>query len=87
MSVTLLRDLVLIGEGAKDTTTSSGIILDSKGLGNTTPGIVAEVGPDVTQVKKGDTVYLDWSKGKPVTVDGAQRVIIKEELIIAVLEE
>jgi len=73
MSVTLLRDLVLIGEGTKDTTTISGIILDSKGLGNTTPGIVTEVGPDVTQVKKGDTVYLDWSKGKPVTVDGAQR--------------
>jgi len=87
MIVKPLQDKVLIAEGKKDTMTDSGIILDGRGLGNTTPGIVLAVGPDVTEVEEGDTVYLDWSKSKPVTVDGAQRVMISVKDIIAVVEE
>ena len=87
MIVKPLKDKLLIAEGKKDTTTESGIILDGRGLGNTTPGIVIAIGPDVQEVKEGDTVYLDWSKSKPVTVNGTQRVIISECEIIAVLEE
>jgi co-chaperonin GroES (HSP10) len=87
MIVKPLQDKVLIAEGKKDTVTDSGIILDGRGLGNTTPGIVLAVGPDVKEVKEGDQVYLDWSKSKPVTVDGAQRVMIQEKEIIAVIEE
>lgn len=87
MIVRPLKDKLLIAEGKKDTTTDSGIILDSRGMGNTTPGIVLAIGPEVEEVKVGDTVYLDWSKAKPVTVDGAQRVMISEKEIIAVLEE
>jgi co-chaperonin GroES (HSP10) len=86
MNVKPLHDKVLIAEGKKDTVTDSGIILDGRGLGNTTPGIVVAIGPDVLDVKEGDTVYLDWSKSKPFTVDGAQRVMISESEIIAVLE-
>jgi len=86
MIVKPLHDKVLIAEGKKDTTTESGIILDGRGLGNTTPGIVVAVGPDVLDVKVSDTVYLDWGKSSPVNVDGAQRVMIAESEIIAVLE-
>ena len=86
MIVKPLKDKVLIAEGKKDTTTESGIILDGRGLGNTTPGIVVAVGPDVKEVKEGHTVYLDWSKSSPVNVDGAQRVMISEKEIIAVIE-
>ena len=86
MIVKPLKEKVLIAEGKKDTTTESGIILDGRGLGNTTPGIVVAVGPDVKEVKEGDTVYLDWSKSSPVNVDGAQRVMISEKEIIAVIE-
>jgi co-chaperonin GroES (HSP10) len=86
MIVKPLKDKVLIAEGKKDTTTDSGIILDGRGLGNTTPGIVVAVGRDVQEVKEGDTVYLDWSKSSPVNVDGAQRVMISEKEIIAVIE-
>lgn len=86
MSVRPLHDKVLIGEGKKDTTTESGIILDSQGAGNTTPGIVLAIGPEVLDIKVGDTVYLEWSKSKPVTIDGVQRVMISVKDIIAVLE-
>ena len=87
MIIKPLKDKLLIAEGKKDTTTESGIILDSRGLGNTTPGIVLAIGPDVLEVREGDIVYLDWSKSKPVTVNDAQRVIISESEIIAVLEQ
>ena len=87
MFVKPLKDKVLIAEGKKDTVTDSGIILDGRGLGNTLTGYVLAAGPDVGEVKEGDTVYLDWSKSKPVTVDGAQRVMISEKDIIAVIEE
>ena len=86
MIVKPLGDKLLIAEGKKDTTTDSGIILDSRGMGNTTPGIVLAIGPGVKEVKEGDTVYLDWSKSSPVNVDGAQRVMISEKEIIAVIE-
>ena len=85
--VTPLKDKVLIAEGKKDTVTDSGIVLDGRGLGNTTPGIVLAVGPDVKEVKEGNTVYLDWSKSSPINVDGAQRVMISEKEIIAVIED
>ena len=87
MIVKPLKDKVLIAEGKKDTVTDSGIILDGRGLGNTTPGVVLAIGPDVKEVKDGDTVYLDWSKSSPINVDGAQRVMISESEIIAVLEK
>ena len=87
MIIKPLKDKLLIAEGKKDTTTESGIILDGRGLGNTTPGIVLAIGPDVLEVREGDTVYLDWSKSKPVTVNDAQRVMISESEIIAVLEQ
>lgn len=87
MSVRPLHDKVLIGEGKKDTTTESGIILDSQGAGNTTPGVVLAIGPEVLDIKVGDTVYLEWSKSKPVTIEGVQRVMISVKDIIAVLED
>ena len=87
MIVKPLKDKLLIAEGKKDTMTGSGIILDGRGLGNTTPGIVVAIGPDVLDVNEGDTVYFDWSKSKPVTVNGVQRVMISESEIIAVLEQ
>ena len=86
MIVKPLKDKVLIAEGKKDTVTDSGIILDRRGLGNTTPGIVVAVGPDVKEVKEGDTVYLDWSKSSPVNVDGVERVMISEKEIFALIE-
>lgn len=87
MSIRPLHDKVLIAEGKKDTATESGIILDSKGTGDATPGIVLAVGPEVVEVKVGDTVYLEWHKSKPVTIEGVQRVMISEKDIIAVVEE
>lgn len=87
MNVTPLRDIVLVAEAKRETTTLTGIILDSQGTGESKSGVVLAVGPKVTAVEVGDKVLLMWNKAQVVTIDGAQRVMIKEEDIVAVLED
>lgn len=88
MIVTPLRKNVLVAENKRENTTASGIVIQgAEGLGESKNGKVLAIGPDVTDVKVGDTIYLMWNKAKMVTVDGAQRVIINEEDIVAVLED
>ena len=86
MNVTPLKDRVLIAEVKKENVTASGIVIEGR-TGETSPGKVLAIGPDVKEVKIGDTVYLDWSKSSLVKVGGDQRVVIKEEDIYGVLED
>ena len=55
-------------------------------MGHEGCGIVEEIGIGVNTVKVGDKVLLEWNKASVVTVDGAQRVMLLEEFIVAVLE-
>jgi co-chaperonin GroES (HSP10) len=88
MIVNPLRKNVLVAENKRENTTESGIVIQgAEGLGESKSGKVLAIGPEVTDVKVGDTIYLMWNKAKMVTVDGAQRVIINEEDIVAVLED
>lgn len=88
MIVKPLKKKVLVAENKRENTTESGIIVDgAQGLGESKSGTVLAIGPDVTEVAVGDTVYLMWNKGQVVTIDGAQRVMIDEENIVAVLEK
>lgn len=88
MNIKPLKKRVLVAESKKENKTDSGIILEgTRGTGNTATGIVMEIGPDVTMVAVGDEIYLDWSKTSIVKVGDAQRVIIDEDNIIAVVEK
>ena len=77
---------VLVAENKKAQTTESGIILDSKGLGESKSGTVLAIGPEVKEVKVGDKILLDWSKAAITNIDNAQRVVVLEEHIVAILE-
>ena len=87
MNVTPLKDKILIAEKKGEDTTEAGIIIEGTRSAQSKAGTVLAIGPDVTEVKVGDTVYLMWNKATAVTIDGKQRVIIKEEDIVAVLED
>ena len=88
MIVRPLNKNVLIAQVETAPVTAGGIILQgAAGDGNTARGKVLAVGPGVVEVKVGDEVYVTWSKAKPVTVDGAQRVMVAEEDIVAVYEK
>ena len=87
MNIVPMNDRVLVAENKKEATTESGIIIEgARGVGDTAQGTVLAVGPKVTEVKVGDVVLLDWAKASPVKVGDAQRAMIKEEFIIAVVE-
>jgi co-chaperonin GroES (HSP10) len=88
MNIKPLKKKVLVAESKKESKTDSGIIIEgTRGSGNTTTGIVLEIGPDVTMVAIGDEIFLDWAKTSVVKVGDAQRVIIDEDNIIAVVEK
>lgn len=87
MEVKPLKKMILIAEQKREQKTDSGIILEgTRGTGDMAKGIVLAVGPEVTEVKVGDVVLPEWGKSSPVTIDGIQRAMIKEEFIIAVFE-
>jgi co-chaperonin GroES (HSP10) len=86
MNITPMQDKVLVAEKKKEDTTESGIIIEGVRGVATQAAVVLAIGPKVTEVKVGDTCYVDWAKSQPVKIDGAQRAIIKEEFILAVVE-
>lgn len=88
MLVMPLKKKVLVAENKVDQTTEAGIILDgTTSARDSKQGTVLAIGPDVTMVKIGDKVYLEWNKAQVVKIGDAQRVIIDEENIVAVVEE
>jgi chaperonin GroES len=87
MNVVPMKDKVLVAENKRENTTSSGIVIEgASGLGESKTGTVLAIGSDVKDVKVGDVIYLEWNKAQVVTIDGSQRVIIKEENIVAVVD-
>jgi co-chaperonin GroES (HSP10) len=87
MNVTPLKDRVLVAENKRENTTESGIVLQGAGFDQSKSGTVLAIGPDVTDVKVGDVIYLEWNKASVVKIGDAQRVIIKQENIVAVLDK
>ena len=88
MDIRPVNDRVLVAENKRTQTTESGIILEgTRGTSDTAKATVLAIGPDVTEVKVGDVILLDWAKASPVKVGDVQRAMIKEEFIIAVFEE
>jgi len=87
MTVTPLKKKVLVAENKVEQTTESGIILDGTTSNrDSKQGTVLAVGPQVTLVKVGDVILLEWNKAQVVKIGDAQRVIVDEDNIVAVLE-
>lgn len=79
---------ILAAEVKKERKSDSGIILEGvNSIKETAAARVLAVGPETKAVKVGDVVYLDWAKTKLVVIDGAQRVIVDEEDITALVVE
>lgn len=82
-----LKDKVLVAENNSETKSEFGIILDdAKSVRESKTGTVLAIGPDVTEVQIGDKILLDWSKATVVKIGDAQRVVLKEADIVAILE-
>jgi co-chaperonin GroES (HSP10) len=87
MDIKPMKKKVLIAENKGEVKSEAGIILDdAKSVRESKTGTVLAIGPDVTEVQVGDKVYLEWSKAKVVKIGDAQRVIVEEEDIVAVVD-
>jgi co-chaperonin GroES (HSP10) len=87
MIVTPLKKKVLVAENKVEQTTDSGIILDGTTSNrDSKQGTVLAIGPDVTLVAVGDVIMLEWNKAQVVKIGDAQRVIVDEDNIVAVME-
>ena len=88
MKVVPLKKKVLVAENNREKVTESGIIIEGRDTqGESKTGTVLAIGPDVTMVEVGNKILLEWNKAQVVTIDGAQRVMIDEDNIVAVMED
>lgn len=77
---------ILCAEVKKERRSEAGLILEgTKSMNETAAARVLAVGPDVTKAKVGNEVYIDWAKTKLIIVDGAQRVIVDQDEIMALV--
>ena len=88
MEVKPLHNKVLVAQNKDEIKSESGIILDNAdSLRESRTGTVLAIGPKVTLVAVGDKVLLEWNKAQVVKIGEAQRVIVKEDDIVAVFDK
>jgi co-chaperonin GroES (HSP10) len=88
MIIKPMKKKVLIAENKGEVKSTAGIILDdATSIRESKTGTVMAIGPDVTLVTVGDVVYLEWNKAQVVKIGDAQRVIIEEDNIVAVVDK
>lgn len=66
-------------------TTAGGIILTGDSETGSKPALVKAIGPDVTTCNIGDTAYVKWGEGVPVTHQGEKAVIMPDTAVIAII--
>lgn len=68
-----------------ETTTESGLIL-TKGVDSIDKAKVVAVGPEVKDVKVGETVLINWNKSSQTTIDNIPIYILSEEDVVGVFD-
>ncbi len=95
MKIRPLQDRILVERVEEETKTAGGIIIPDTAKEKPQEGKVLAVGPGrVTDdgkiqpldVKKGDRVLFGKYAGTEVNVDGEERLLIREEDVLAILE-
>lgn len=81
-----LKKQILIKANAQEAVSHSGIILEGTNLVDSRTATVIRVGPDVTTVKPGYLVFVNWTKALPVKIDGKEFNFIEEENLVAILD-
>jgi chaperonin GroES len=81
-----LADYALIELLEKETTLPSGIVIPDTAKEKPQEGKIVSVGPEVKEVKKGDTVIFKKWGGTEVDIEGKEYLLVKEEDVLAVIE-
>ncbi|KWF16757.1 co-chaperone GroES [Burkholderia pseudomultivorans] len=96
MSLRPLHDRVIVKRLDQETTTASGIVIPDSAAEKPDQGEVIAVGPGrrdtdgqriAPDLKVGERVLFGKYAGQPVKVDGAELLVLREEDIVAVVNQ
>lgn len=87
MKLKPLKDRVVISYSEEVEKTAGGIYVPETAKEKPQQGKVEAVGPEVKELKVGDTVLFPKYQGDKVKVDDAEQLVIKEEDILAIVEK
>jgi co-chaperonin GroES (HSP10) len=68
-----------------ETTTESGLIL-TKAADSVDKAKVIAVGPEVTDVKVGETILINWNKASATTIDNIPIYMLTEEDVVGIFD-
>ncbi|UCG78878.1 MAG: co-chaperone GroES [Nitrospirota bacterium] len=80
-----LKDRVFISYSDEVEKTAGGIYVPDTAKEKPQKGKVEAVGPEVKELKIGDTVFFDRYSGSKVNIDNTEYLIIKEEDILGIV--
>ncbi len=96
MKIKPLQDRVVLERLSGEEKTKGGIIIPDSAKERPAEGKVLAVGPGKrgddgklikTEVKKGDRVLFSRYSGTEIKIDGAERLIVREDEILAIIEK
>lgn len=82
-----LDNRLIVSPDAVKETTDSGILLSTENQKKQSKGLVVAIGPKVENVKYGDYVLYPEYAGITVVTDGEECLILRENEIMAIIEE
>mgnify|MGYP003353059040 CR=1 FL=1 len=71
----------------KEKVTEGGIILSRADPAEVNRALVLAVGPEVTEVKEGETILPNWNAAKPSKFDGQDFYIVNEDDVVLIFDE
>lgn len=81
-----LKKQILIKANAQEAVSQGGLLLEGTSLVDSRTATVIRVGPDVTTVKPGYIVYVNWAKSFPVKIDGKEFSFVEEDHLVAIMD-
>ncbi|MGD8352202.1 MAG: co-chaperone GroES [Nitrospirota bacterium] len=87
MKLKPLKDRVVVSYSEEVEKTAGGIYVPETAKEKPQQGKVEAVGPEVKELKVGDTVLFPKYQGDKVKVDDSEQLVIKEEEILAKVEK
>lgn len=83
----VLHDNVLVTQDeTKENVTKGGLILSAEVTTGHRPAVVIAVGDGIKDIQPGNKVYLDWTKGLPVELDGIKCAVVEYKEVRLVVE-
>lgn len=82
-----LKDRVIVKRSEEQKVSAGGIVLQ-RDMSEQVFAIALDIGPDIkSDLQVGDQLVVDWNRVGVITLDGNKYFVVKEDDILAVVEE